>query len=137
MNVASINKQALAQTYYIIDSFSETNKNRIPNTLINTISENMDKQYTNTKELLQETKELLYAILNKYVLSQSQKDKLSEYYRYYDAKIEEEKSKKYKYENLFKNTNTESIKEEVALIEVKEEKWYKKIFDFLKKLLKK
>ena len=119
MNVASINKQALAQTYYLIDSFSETNKNKIPNTLINTISENMDKQYTNTKELLQETKEL------------------TEYYRYYDAKIEEEKSKKYKYENLFKNANTKSVKEEVALIEVKEEKWYKKIFVFFRNLLKK
>lgn len=102
MNVASINKQALAQTYYILDNFSETNKNKIPNTLVNTISENMDKQYTNTKELLEETKELLYAILNKYMLSQSQKDKLAEYYRYYDAKMEEEKSKKYQYEDLFK-----------------------------------
>lgn len=103
MNVASINKQALAQTYYILDGLSKTSKNKIPYTLITTISENMDKQYTNSNELLEETKEILYAILNKYVLSQSQKDKLAEYYRYYDARMEEEKLKKYQYKNIFKN----------------------------------
>ena len=113
MNVASINKQALAQTYYILDSFSETDKNKIPNTLINTISENMDKQYQNTSELLIETKELLYAILNKYVLSQSQKNKLAEYYKYYDAKMEEEKAKKYQYKDLFANNKIEIKQTEI------------------------
>lgn len=113
MDIASINKQALAQTYYILDSFSETDKNKIPNTLINTISENMDKQYQNTSELLIETKELLYAILNKYVLSQSQKNKLAEYYKYYDAKMEEEKAKKYQYKDLFANNKIEIKQTEI------------------------
>ena len=107
MNVTSINKQALAQTYYILNDFNEINKNKIPNTLINTISENMDKDYKNTSELLEETREILYAILNKYVLSQSQKDKLAEYYRFYDAKMEEEKAKKYQYKDLFENNKNE------------------------------
>ena len=89
MDIASINKQALAQTYYILDSLDDNTKNKVPNSLFNTIKENMDYQYQNTTELLIETKELLYAILNKYVLSQSQKDKLAEYYRFYDAKMEE------------------------------------------------
>ena len=126
MNIASISKQALAQTYYILEDFSETNKNKIPDTLINTISENMDKQYTNTEELLEETKEILYAILNKYVLSQSEKDKLEEYYRYYDAKMEEEKSRKYQYEDLFKNnieakpTETQAIQNISSLVPCKE-----------------
>lgn len=113
MNVASINKKALAQTYYILDSFSETDKNKIPNTLINRISKNMDKQYKNTSELLIETKELLYAILNKYVLSQSQKKKLAEYYKYYDAKMEEEKAKKYHYKDLFANNKIEIKQTEI------------------------
>jgi hypothetical protein len=85
MDIASINKQALAQTYYILDSLDDNTKNKVPNSLFNTIKENMDYQYQNTTELLIETKELLYANLNKYVLSQSQKDKLAEYYRFYDA----------------------------------------------------
>ena len=101
MDISTINKQALAQTYYILDSFDNNTKNKVPNSLFNTIEENMDKQYNNTAELLIETKELLYAILNKYILSKSQKDKLAEYYRFYDAKIEEEKARNYQYEDLF------------------------------------
>lgn len=124
MDITSINKQALAQTYYILDSFDDNTKNKVPNSLFNTIKENMDYQYQNTTELLIETKELLYAILNKYVLSQSQKDKLAEYYRFYDAKMEEEKAKKYLNENLFKNNKNEAerteIKENVSLVQYKE-----------------
>ena len=127
MDIASINKQALAQTYYILDSLDDNTKNKVPNSLFNTIRENMDYQYQNTTELLIETKELLYAILNKYVLSQSQKDKLAEYYRFYDAKMEEEKAKKYQNEDLFKNNKVETqqaeIKqniENVSMVEYKE-----------------
>ncbi len=142
MDIASINKQALAQTYYILDSFDDNTKNKVPNSLFNTIKENMDKQNQNTSELLIETKELLYAILTKYVLSQSQKDKLAEYYRFYDAKMEEEKAKKYKQENLFDN------KKELKQVEIKEivenhsivkykENIFIKILNKVKQLLKK
>lgn len=140
MDIASINKQALAQTYYILDSFDDNTKNKVPNSLFNTIKENMDKQYQNTSELLIETKELLYAILTKYVLSQSQKDKLAEYYRFYDAKMEEEKVKKYQNENLFKNNKIEKeqteAKENVSLVQYKEN-IFTKILNKIKKLLKK
>lgn len=140
MDIASINKQALAQTYYILDSFDDNTKNKVPNSLFNTIKENMDKQYQNTSELLIETKELLYAILTKYVLSQSQKDKLAEYYRFYDAKMEEEKAKKYQSENLFKNNKIEKeqteAKENVSLVQYKEN-IFTKILNKIKKLLKK
>ena len=140
MDIASINKQALAQTYYILDSFDDNTKNKVPNSLFNTIKENMDKQYQNTSELLIETKELLYAILTKYVLSQSQKDKLAEYYRFYDAKMEEEKAKKYQNEILFKNNKIEKeqteAKENVSLVQYKEN-IFTKILNKIKKLLKK
>ncbi len=140
MDIASINKQALAQTYYILDSLDDNTKNKVPNSLFNTIKENMDYQYQNTTELLIETKELLYAILNKYVLSQSQKDKLAEYYRFYDAKMEEEKAKKYLNENLFKNNKIETeqaeIKENVSLVQYKENvfvKFWNKIKSIFKR----
>ena len=139
MDIASINKQALAQTYYILDSFDDNTKNKVPNSLFNTIKENMDKQYQNTSELLIETKELLYAILTKYVLSQSQKDKLAEYYRFYDARMEEKKSRKYQYEDLFKNNKIETkpkeVKENISLVQYKENLFIK-ILNRLKSILK-
>ena len=140
MDIESINKQALTQTYYILDNFDDTIKNKVPNSLFNTIKENMDIQYKNTTELLIETKELLYAILNKYVLSQSQKDKLAEYYRFYDAKMEEEKSKKYQYKNLFENNRNETPKteknENVSLVKYKEN-IFRRILLFFKKYFEK
>lgn len=142
MDISTINKQALAQTYYILDSFDNNTKNKVPNSLFNTIEENMDKQYNNTAELLIETKELLYAILNKYILSQSQKDKLAEYYRFYDAKMEEEKARNYQYEDLFKNSKTKIDRTEIkentenmALIEYKENV-FMKIINIIKSIFK-
>lgn len=138
MNVTSISKQALAQTYYILNDFSEINRNKIPSDLIDTIRESMDKQYINTDELLEETKEILYAILNKYVLSQSQKNKLKEYYKFYDARMEEEKAKNYQYENLFNNRKEgkqAETKEKSFLVKYKEN-IFAKILRKIKKMFK-
>ena len=138
MNVTSISKQALAQTYYILNDFSEINRNKIPSDLIDTIRESMDKQYINTDELLEETKEILYAILNKYVLSQSQKNKLKEYYKFCDARMEEEKAKNYQYENLFNNRKEgkqAETKEKSSLVKYKEN-IFAKILRKIKKMFK-
>ena len=56
MNVNSINKQALAQIYFILEDFNENIKVKIPNSLINTIQKNMDKNYANLEILLEETR---------------------------------------------------------------------------------
>ena len=138
MNVTSISKQALAQTYYILNDFSEINRNKIPSDLIDTIRESMDKQYINTDELLEETKEILYAILNKYVLSQSQKNKLKEYYKFYDARMGEKKAKNYQYENLFNNRKEgkqAETKEKSSLVKYKEN-IFTKILRKIKKMFK-
>ena len=116
MNINSINKQALAQIYFILEDFNENIKVKIPNSLINTIQKNMDKNYANLEILLEETKEILYAILNKYILNDLQREKLAEYYKFYDKKIEEEKIKKYQYKDLFKK-NSESIQIETQINE--------------------
>ena len=71
----------------------------------------MDKNYANLEILLEETKEILYAILN-----DLQREKLAEYYKFYDKKIEEEKIKKYQYKDLFKK-NSESIQIETQINE--------------------
>ncbi|MGN1311327.1 MAG: hypothetical protein ACI4VP_06610 [Clostridia bacterium] len=66
-----------------------------------------------------------------------------EFYRLYNEGIinENDKDLKIKYDmynsNLFKSEIQNIKKEEVALVEVKEEKWYKKLFAFFKKLFKK
>lgn len=65
-----------------------------------------------------------------------------EFYRLYnEGKINiNDKDLKIKYEiynsNLFKSEVQDIKKEEVALVEVKEEKWYSKLFEFFRKIFK-
>lgn len=66
-----------------------------------------------------------------------------EFYRLYNDGVidENDKDLKIKYDiynsNLFKQEEPDVQKEEVALVDVKEEKWYKKLFTFFRKILKK
>lgn len=66
-----------------------------------------------------------------------------EFYKLHnEGKINEnDKDLKIKYEiynnNLFKSKVQESQKVELALVEVKEEKWYSKLFEFFRKLFRK
>ena len=56
-------------------------------------------------------------------------------------KIEIEKHEKYNPDNIFNNrVNTEKLKdskEELVLVEIKDQTWYKKILDFFKSIFKK
>lgn len=54
-------------------------------------------------------------------------------------KLEEEKREKYNTENIFLNNkahNYKEVKEEYSLLDIKNEKWYKKIFLFFRKFFK-
>ena len=68
-----------------------------------------------------------------YLLNDEQKELMRKIHKSNEEKLEKNKHEKYNYNNLFKKANTENIKEEVALVEIKEEKWYKKVFTFLKR----
>ena len=58
-------------------------------------------------------------------------------YKNYESEIKKVQIvEKYKPDDLFKNRR-EIQRQEVAIVEVKEQKWYSKIFDFIKKIFKK
>ena len=68
--------------------------------------------------------------------TEEQREKIIRVQQQERIRIEKEKQEKYKSNELF-NNKKEKETQEVALVEVKELKWYKKIFDFFKKILKK
>lgn len=73
----------------------------------------------------------------KYINENSEvKRKLLDKYKNNEIQYQEELRKKYNPENLFKNKK-ESKPEETSLVEVKKEKWYEKMFSFLRKMFKK
>ena len=135
MDVNIINRQALAQAYYEIERLSKNNKEKIPAEITNNIYNNMDKEYEYNGELLLEAQELIYAILLKYVLTEEKKEKIKEYYKFYDKKIEESKIGKYKIE--FSDKKIESKNENMQLEVIEKTNILKKIISKIKNFFNK
>ncbi len=146
-------RQAFTEVYEIFKLMPQELLDMIPKKFIKMIEEERDIQYiTNIKEPLEEQKLkdetiiILGLIYRDFLCLPEERKKLQEK----DAKelgevkkaIEEEIKQKYNSDNLFNNkekVETKIINEdkEKSLVVVKEEKWYKKIFNVIKSLFKK
>ncbi len=144
--------QAFTEVYDVINHMEIEMQEKIPKNFINLIKENRDLDYKlkiNYKEdikkqLLKESKIILSLIYRDYLCSKEKKEKLlqldleeirreekilSEKYE-----IDFEKRKKEKTEKVINKVEEQNEK---LPIKVEKEKWYKKIFKFFKKVLKK
>ena len=71
-----------------------------------------------------------------YLLEEEAKRELLTLLKNDEMIAEQKKRKKYNPDDLFKNKKAEQ-KEQVSLVEVKIEKWYEKLFSFLKNMFRK
>ena len=146
-------RQAFTEVYEIFKLMPQELLDMIPKKFIKMIEEERDIQYiTNIKEPLEEQKLkdetiiILGLIYRDFLCLPEERKKLQEK----DAKelgevkktIEEEIKQKYNSDNLFNNkekVETKIINEdkEKSLVVVKEEKWYKQIFNVITNLFKK
>lgn len=115
--------------------------NKIPKEIWDYIEKNKDKEYLfdydetknlNEQNLSIDTISILTYINIKYLLDEQHKKEMLKILREDMAFTEQEKAKNYTTNELFKDK--QQIKQEIALLEVKEEKWYKKIFGFFRKI---
>ncbi len=95
--------------------------------------------YDNSKILTEQnlcngTRQLMYNLILRYMLDENKKKEANKYRRNFELQLEKKKREKYNPDNIF--ANRKIISEEVALIEVKKNKWYKKLFLFFRKILK-
>lgn len=126
----------LVEVDEVLGYLSEENLNKIPEDIRNIIKENKDKEYTwkfdETKELkdqdLSRDTIIILSYLNmEYLLNEEQKKLMEQIHEFNERKQEQEKSKKYKIDELFKNKElpnepvhkTEEIQEQL-LVEYKE-----------------
>lgn len=79
---------------------------------------------------------LLVKLYVTYIASDEEKSDIYKQLKINSDKLEREKRQLYNPDNLFRNNKVDNIGE-VSLVEVKAEKWYKKIYLFFKKILKK
>lgn len=139
-----INKR-LVEVEYILRKLDDEYINKIPQEVWDYINKNKDKnyvfEYDNDKILSEQnlnidTISILTYINMEYLLEEKERRELLELLKKDDMVAEQQKKEKYNPEDLFKNKKEEP-KEPISLIEVKVEKWYEKLFSFLKNMFRK
>ncbi len=116
---------------------------KIPKEKINLFESKANKNYEFTfnpnrtldeQNVSKRAKAIIGLLYRDYWADKEQKEKIVSFQSIQRQAIEEEKREKYNPDNIFKRASAESVKKEVALTEIKEEKWYKKVFGFFRKI---
>ena len=137
--------KAFSEVYTILEYSNEEIRNKIPNDFILLIKNNKDvnhklvldeKKPLNEQKLLIETREILAVIYRNYLCSE---DERKELIIVNNQKLEEI-NKKYDIQNIFEQrknkTSIDNENEEILPEIINKEKWYEKIFNFIKRLFK-
>ena len=138
--------KAYKEVIEILKYLPKESVNKIPKTIIETFEKKQKKDYVfnidinktfEEQNLLEETKDILAIIFRDYWATPYQREKIQEKEKYERQKIEEEKLKKYNTKNIFKNKKNiiEKNEENKNLpIQIKKQKFYEKLINFLKNL---
>lgn len=132
-------RQALFEVYKILENTDEEIKNKIPEKFIKFVKENMDTNYKfeleKGKELVRqnlksETKQIIALIYKYYICVEEERKKIVENGKIDIRKnfyIDFNKNKKSKIKNIQNRDEIENF--ETSLLEIKKEKWYKKLIN--------
>lgn len=138
--------KAFSEVDTILEYSSEEIRNKVPDKFRQLIKNNKDNNYKlildehkklNDQELLIETREILSLIYRDYLCSE---DERKELIKINNQKLEEI-NEEYDIQNIFdkrknKVSTEDDINKETLPVVINEEKWYKKIFNFIRKLIK-
>ena len=137
--------KAYTEVLEIINHFSEEEYKKIPKEKIDFFEENKDKDYNfkidpnvNLAEqnISQNANAILVSLFRDYFATAKQKEILKNLLQQNQEKLEKEKYLKYNPDNIFNksNSNINDSKDKVALVEIKNEVWYRKILNFFKRI---
>ncbi len=130
---------ACEEIWEIIEQLGEEDRNKIPKEIIETIDRNRDKYYNANIDLdipLEEQKisekavDLLCYINLEYLSTPEEKEELIKIYSENERRLSEEL-------DVYKIFEKRKNKIENLPVEIKPKKWYERIFEKLKRLLKK
>lgn len=143
--------KAYKEVIEILKNVPKESVNKIPKEIIEIFNTNMDKDYKfkidenssfEEQNLLEETKAIFANIYRDYWATPYQKEKIEEKEKNDRLKVEEEKREKYNIDEIFKKRNIinqQKIEENKVTnlpIEIKKEKFYQKLINFIKRILK-
>ena len=141
---------AYKEVLEVLNNLVKTDYEKIPKEYIKFLKNNCNNdykfEYDKTKSfkeqvLLEDTKYILFGIFEKFGATEKQKNLIKSFKMNYYNKLEEQKKEKYNTDIFLKDRNvkdnTNKIVQHTELVEVKKSNFLKRIFDKIKRWLKK
>lgn len=140
-------EKCLVEVDEVLNHLSKEELNKIPEDVLKGIKKNKDKEYMwkydESKRLEEQTFDrntivILSYINMEYLLSKEQKDLMEKIHELNEQNFANEIQEKYDSKDLFKNKNKTNInvENENAIAKLENNKWYNKMFSFIKRIFK-
>lgn len=137
--------KAYTEVLEIINHFSEDEYKKIPKEKIDFYEKHKDRKYDfkinpnidlAEQNISRKANAILVSLFRYYFATAKQKEILKNLLQQNQEKLEKEKYLKYNPDNIFNksNSNINDSKDKVALVEIKNEVWYRKILNFFKRI---
>lgn len=138
--------KAYTEVLEIINHFSEDEYKKIPKEKIDFFEKYKDREYDfkinpnidlAEQNISRKANAILVSLFRDYFATAKQKEILKNLLQQNQEKLEKEKYLKYNQDNIFNKSydnNINDSKDEVALVEIKNEVWYRKIVNFFKRI---
>ena len=138
--------KAYTEVLEIINHFSEDEYKKIPKEKIDFYEKHKDREYDfkinsnidlAEQNISRKANAILVSLFRDYFATAKQKEILMNLLQQNQEKLEKEKYLKYNPDNIFNKSydnNINDSKDEVALVETKNEVWYRKIVNFFKRI---
>jgi len=138
--------KAYTEVLEIINHFSEDEYKKIPKEKIDFYEKHKDREYDfkinpnidlTEQNISRKANAILVSLFRDYFATAKQKEILKNLLQQNQEKLEKEKYLKYNPDNIFNKSydnNINDSKDEVALVETKNEVWYRKIVNFFKRI---
>ena len=123
---------------------AEEELEKIPIEIRKSIKEKKDKEYIwkydtsknlSEQDINRKTMAMLSYLNMEYLLNEEEKNIMKQMHEFNEREYEKSKKEKYSVD-IFKDKKVQQKQEEVMLIKVEKEKWYMKLFSFLKRIKK-
>ena len=137
--------KAYTEVLEIINHFSEDEYKKIPKEKIDFYEKHKDRKYDfkinpnidlAEQNISRKANAILVSLFRDYFATAKQKEILKNLLQQNQEKLEKEKYLKYNPDNIFNksNSNINDSKDKVALVEIKNEVWYRKFLNFFKRI---
>lgn len=138
-------EKCLVEVAEVLNHLSKEELNKIPEDVLKGIKKHKDKEYMwkyDESKRLEEQKfdrntiVILSYINMEYLLSKEQKDLMEKIHELNEQNFANEIQEKYDSKELFKNKTNINVENENAIAKLENNKWYNKMFSFIKRIFK-